>query len=173
MKTVCFTGHRPEKLNFSEGDDRFKTFRNLLFKVVNRLCELGYTQFISGMARGFDMWAAEAVCRLKTIEKSVSLVCAVPFPDQAKSWKPEEKARWEAILNESDETANICDRYTRDCFHRRNRYMVDNSEVVVCLYDGTKGGTAYTVDYALKKGKIVIQINPQTFEVSFLSKETI
>ena len=173
MKTVCFTGHRPEKLNFEDGDEKYMQFKAVLLKVLNRLHELGYTRFISGMARGFDMWAAETVCSMREKEENISLVCAVPFPDQAKSWKPEEKARWQSILNAADETVMVCDKYTRDCFHRRNRYMVDNSNAVVCLYDGTKGGTAYTVDYALKKGKVVIQINPQTLEVTLLSKEPI
>lgn len=38
--------------------------------------------------------------------------------------------------------------------------MVDKADVVVCAYDGQQGGTAYTVNYALKQNKIVIQINP-------------
>ena len=55
---------------------------------------------------------------------------------------------------------------------RSNRYMVDKADVVVCAYDGQKGGTAYTVDYALKHNKIVIQINPSTCQVSIISKRT-
>ena len=43
--------------------------------------------------------------------------------------------------------------------------MVDKADVVVCAFNGKSGGTAYTVDYALKQNKIVIQINPETSEV--------
>lgn len=39
--------------------------------------------------------------------------------------------------------------------------MVDNADVVVCAFNGKSGGTAYTVDYALKQNKIVIQIDPK------------
>ena len=49
--------------------------------------------------------------------------------------------------------------------------MVDNADVVVCAFNGKSGGTAYTVDYALKQNKIVIQIDPETSEISMLSKK--
>ena len=50
--------------------------------------------------------------------------------------------------------------------------LVDKADVVVCAYDGQSEGTAYTVNYAMKKGKIVIQINPSTAEVTIISKHT-
>lgn len=49
--------------------------------------------------------------------------------------------------------------------------MVDKADVVVCCYDGQKGGTDYTVNYALKADKIVIQINPQTAVVTIISRK--
>ncbi len=170
MKTVCFTGYRPEKLDFTENDEKYRALVGNLKIVVRRLFTLGYTNYISGMARGFDMWAAEAVCTLKKENDSVKLSCAIPFPSQAKSWTDEEKTRYNDILDFSDEKIVISPTYTRDSFHKRNRYMVDNSDVVVCLYDGTSGGTAYTVNYALKKGKVVIQIHAKTLAVTVISE---
>ena len=38
--------------------------------------------------------------------------------------------------------------------------MVDKADVVVAAFDGKPGGTAYTVDYAIKHDRIVIGINP-------------
>ena len=49
--------------------------------------------------------------------------------------------------------------------------MVDKADVVVCAYDGQSGGTAYTVDYAIKHDKIVIQINPSTLKVDIISNK--
>ena len=43
--------------------------------------------------------------------------------------------------------------------------MVDNSDVLIAIFNGDpKGGTAYTVNYARKKGKEIVIINPDTFE---------
>ena len=50
--------------------------------------------------------------------------------------------------------------------------LVDKADVVVCTYDGQSEGTAYTANYAMKKGKIVIQIKPSTEEVTIISKHT-
>lgn len=39
----------------------------------------------------------------------------------------------------------------------RNRDIVDSADILVALYDGrNSGGTKYTIDYAIKKGKQVI-----------------
>ena len=39
---------------------------------------------------------------------------------------------------------------------KRNRYMVDKSELVIAVFNGTKsGGTWYTINYARRSGKQV------------------
>ena len=76
------------------------------------------------------------------------------------------------ILTAADKAVITSEQYNRGCFFTRNRYMVDNADVVVCAFNGKSGGTAYTVDYALKQNKIVIQIDPETSEVSMLSKRS-
>ena len=37
--------------------------------------------------------------------------------------------------------------------------MVDNSDFVVCWYDGKSGGTKNTLKYAAKKHRFIININ--------------
>ena len=41
--------------------------------------------------------------------------------------------------------------------------MVDNSDIIIAVWDGTKGGTYNCVQYAKKKNKEIIQINPKEF----------
>ncbi len=169
LKTVAFTGYRREKLNFSENSEEYFRFRRLQLRVIERLIEKGYTTFVSGVATGFDTWVAEDVCRLKK-EKSISLVCAVPFPKQDANWCFEDKQRRKLILEQADKVEVITPFYTKDSFFARNRYMVDNASAVVCCYDGKGGGTAYTVNYALGKNKTIIQLNPTTFKVSIINQ---
>ena len=47
--------------------------------------------------------------------------------------------------------------------------MVDGADAIVCCYDGQTGGTAYTIDYAKKQGKVIIQINPSDMVVTIVS----
>lgn len=172
MLTVAFTGYRPDKMPFeeNENDSAYLAFRASLSAVILRLLERGATHFISGLAMGFDTWAAEEVLREKAKNPSVTLECAIPFPRQADSWQRDYQKRRERILKAADETATLRMEYTKDCFFVRNRYMVDKADVVVCAYDGQSGGTAYTVNYALEKKKIVIRIDPKTARVSLVGE---
>lgn len=169
---IAFTGYRPEKMPFQENkrDKRYLPFRAVLIQVVSRLIELGGTYFISGVARGFDTWVAEDIIKLRKKNKNIRLECAIPFPGQSDSWEKADKKRRYKILTEADKSVIVSESYSRVCFFIRNRYMVDEADVVVCAFNGKSGGTAYTVDYAIKQNKIVIQIDPETNVVSMLGR---
>ena len=60
LHRCSFTGHRPQKLRQSENE-----VKAALEKEILRAITEGFTVFISGMARGVDIWAAEIVLRLR------------------------------------------------------------------------------------------------------------
>ena len=60
-------------------------------------------------------------------------------------------------MEEADITTHIGHQYTRSCMFRRNRYMVDNANLLLAAYDGQPGGTAMTVEYAENTG-VPVQI---------------
>lgn len=173
MNIVAFTGYRPEKLPFNENekDIMYIQFREKLLQVIHRLVERGFTDFISGVAKGFDTWAAEDILALKKENRDIKLECVIPFPKQAEHWNLFDKLRRKKILNQSDCNTTVCEHYQKDCFFIRNMYMVDKADVIVCCYDGQSGGTAQTVHYAKKKDKIIIQINPNNASVSIISRK--
>ena len=41
---------------------------------------------------------------------------------------------------------------------KRNRHLVDNSSACVCYLTESKGGTAYTVDYARRSGIKIVNL---------------
>ena len=46
--------------------------------------------------------------------------------------------------------------YTNDCMLKRNRYMVEQSDLIIAVFNGIeKGGTWYTINYAKKSNKII------------------
>ena len=70
MKTCAFTGHRPKGLGYPESDGRCDALKRLLRLLVRRLIqEQSVTHFISGMAQGVDLYAAEIVLELKEAEQ--------------------------------------------------------------------------------------------------------
>lgn len=68
QKTCCFTGHRPKTLPFLEQEQhpKYKELERLWNRELQTLIEEeGVRHFISGMAIGFDLFAAEKILNLK------------------------------------------------------------------------------------------------------------
>ena len=149
----CFTGHRPEKLGVSEA--RAKA---LLKSAIQQAIYDGYVTFISGMARGIDLWAAEIVIEERKTNSNIKLICASPYEGFEKKWKMTEQKRYTDIITSADYVKYVCKCYSPSCFQTRNVYMVDRSNRVIAAFNGEKGGTKNTIDYALKKDVEVINI---------------
>ncbi len=153
LKSCCFTGHRPEKLSISE-----REVKALLKEAIKRTIEDGFITFISGMARGIDMWAAELVLDERRENNEIRLICASPYKGFESKWNVKERERYESIINRADAVEYVCAHYSRQCFQLRNVYMVDRSARVIAAYNGESGGTKNTIDYAKRRGIEIINI---------------
>ncbi len=151
--TCCFTGHRPENMEYSEKD-----IRPLIEKAIDEAIEKGITTFITGMAMGTDIWAAEIVLEKKEKNHNIRLLCALPHPNFDKRRNEVEKIRFKYILKKADEAVLVNNRYFSGCYHVRNKWMVDHSDMVIAVYNGSAGGTRNTVSYAKTNGVEVINI---------------
>lgn len=149
----CFTGHRPEKLEQTESE-----ISALLETAIRTAINDGFVTFISGMARGVDLWAAEIVLRLRAEGHPIHLICAIPFDGFEKSWPTDWQRRYRSILRNADVVRYICSAYSRDCFQRRNEWMVDRSAQVIAVYNGDPGGTRNTIRYAQLQRISVVSI---------------
>ena len=112
----------------------------------------GFVTFISGMARGVDIWAAEIVLQLKDEGFALHLICASPYKGFEARWPPEWQRRYSSVLAAADLVKYICPRYSRSCFQIRNKWMVDLSARVIAVFNGEAGGTKNTIDYAARVG---------------------
>ena len=152
-KNCCFTGHRPDKIKGSEAD-----IRNWLNLEIMAAIKDGYDTFIAGMALGVDMWAAEEVLKIKESQK-VKLVCAVPAKGVEENRTEEEKEAFHKVINMADRVEYLSEKVSRSCFSKRDKWMVDNSSRVIAVFNGTHGGTEYTIRYADKLGRNIIVLN--------------
>ena len=148
-KKCAFSGHRNLRA--------FDFDQALLDRVVLNLIKMGTTQFLCGMAYGFDLAAAETVLMYKK-DYDIKLIACLPCADQADTFSKANKLKYENILSVCDEVITLSPSYHKGCMHERDRYMVDNSDVLVCFLRKNSGGTFYTVNYAKKLGKKVIVI---------------
>ena len=161
QNTCCFTGKRPQ--NFSFGFNEYakgcielkKKIKAEIEKAINK----GYKNFISGMALGVDLWAAEAVLELKEIYPDIELYCAIPYKAQSLTWGQDYRERYMTCVHRAKKYAVISPFYTKDCFFKRNMYMVDRASLVIAVCDNPPtGGTAHTIDYARRNGREIVMI---------------
>lgn len=152
-KTVCFTGHRPEKL--PDGGDASSTavkiIKSMLYDEILNAMNDGYDTFITGMQRGVDLWAGEAVLSFAA-EAKLHLVAALPYRDIGKSYKNADKWAYGRIIYHAERIVIISDAYTPTCMSERNRYMVENSSRIIGVISNDRSGTGQTMRYAKKLG---------------------
>ena len=146
-KICCFTGHRPGKLMITEGQVR----ERLESAVAQAVCD-GFTTYLSGMAKGTDLVAAEIVLRLRESDPRLKLVCAMPFEGFGQHWPDGWTKRMRCVLENADSVHYVSKTYSPAVFQRRNRWLVDHSERVLAVFTGERGGTKNTLDYARRKG---------------------
>lgn len=145
VESICFTGHRPEKLTRSE-----KAIKKDLEREIRQAFADGLNVFITGMARGVDIWAAQIVLRLRDEGYPVKLMCACPYDGFEEGWKREWQEQYKTILATADFVKYVCDGYSRSCFQIRNEWMVSHAARVIAVFNGEKSGTKNTIDYAAK-----------------------
>ena len=62
------------------------------------------------------------------------------------------------MVNLTDKKVYIQENYDKECMFLRNKYMVDNSSLLIAYYHYQRGGTHSTVTYAIKQNKNVLYV---------------
>lgn len=181
-KRVAFTGHRPDKLGNAYDLNHINSI-----KIRERLIQLFFQHrlihFISGGAQGFDQNAFWAIQEYKKIreenEAKFDYVCqilnvlAIPFKEQDCKWKENDRIMYNKMIQKADHVIYVdrykgyqspgeIDRYHVSKMHRRNEFMVDHCDLLIALWDGSSGGTSACIEYARKKEKEILIIDPKT-----------
>ena len=166
MEKICaFTGHRPSGFDFryNENDPHCLAVKERIMQETEKHIRNGFCVFYSGMAEGADIWAAEAVMRLKATYPHIRLIAAVPFIGQRDHLHREYIDRYDKIISSCDGVAVISEKFIKSCYRKRNRFMVDKCDALIAIYDESKyrSGSAQTVRYARSVGKDVTVISWQ------------
>jgi uncharacterized phage-like protein YoqJ len=159
--TLAITGHRPNKL----GDDYNLTspligwLKTAIVEIVKREKA---TLLITGMALGIDTLFARIAYEYK-----IPFVAAVPFPGQENAWPRKSQFEYKFLLSKAAKVEIVSNgEYSAWNMQLRNRWMVDNSDALIAVWDGTPGGTANCYKYAAEKvDKIIFRINPNDYKI--------
>lgn len=175
FKTVCFTGPRPDRLLGFNNINNYEPIIQTVYNLCEKMYLLGYHNFISGAAQGFDMLAFQAIERLKNRRPDIKNIVYIPFKAHGSLW-PEHgifsKDELAKMLKKADlvkciSSADIgkIDKETAAVLlNARNEAMVNDSDKIIALYpDGTwlnteHSGTANCMRYAKMQMKDIYQI---------------
>lgn len=151
-QTCCFTGHRV----FRPGElprVRAALERHILFLHDGH----GVRYFGAGGALGFDTLAAETVLDLRAGPcPDLRLILVLPCPDQADHWTREDREKYAGLKLRADKVVVLAPAYRSGVMHARNRHLVDHAAWCICYQYKNEGGTAYTVNYARRRGLTVL-----------------
>ena len=140
MKSAVFIGH----------DDIFGLDHEKLEEAIEECIQKGVTQFYSGGQGGFDRAAARAVFQRKRENEKIKNVLVIPYLH----FKVFDASLFDEIL--FPEELETC--HYKAAILKRNRYMVDQSDVAVCFVRYSWGKSAKTHAYALKKRMHIISL---------------
>ncbi len=178
-KTLCFTGHRPNKLfGYTDRTPYNHLLRDIQTELI-RLHDEGYRNVITGGAQGIDQLAFWAVSGLKQKGCDFTNIVYVPMRGQERFWASSglfSQTEYQLMLKRADKVVylqgeldsnapkSLASKYLTD----RNHHMVNDSDLVFGVYLGAmdtfqneRGGTAECLRYAKKAGKEILLLNPQ------------
>lgn len=152
--TVAFIGHRYL-------DDIFRVEAKLEAYIKELLQSHEYVEFLVGRDGEFDQAVASTVRRMKRAvgECNSSLVWVLPYPTA------EHENNMDSFHDYYDEV-EICEESSKSHFKSaiqiRNRSIMDRADLVICFVNHKSGGAFATLQYAMKKGKTIINLAEDT-----------
>lgn len=149
-KTISFSGHR----NIQLTDNLYKQ----LYDIIEEYVINGFDTFLLGMAKGFDLICGLCVLKLQEKYTDIKIFPVVPCDNQTEGFTYTEIIAYKKILNAAHDIIQTGKSRTSHSMHVRNRFLIDNSSVLICFLNYKKSGTYYTCNYGSKKGLKIINI---------------
>lgn len=170
-RTVCISGHREKSIAPYHGDPvllniTVSAVKLMLARYIDMAAERGFDTFISGLATGTDLWAAEYIIRKKRSNSEIRLIGAMPYLRHAEMFSSADRVTLAEIERNADYLVTvdpdpdiIYNRADKNgsakLYRNRNYYMVDRSSAVIAFFNSGSSfsGTSQTVSYAYRTGR--------------------
>jgi uncharacterized phage-like protein YoqJ len=148
-EVIAFTGHRPDKLG--AWNSAHPVVGKVKAAIRGCLVELAPSMVIVGMALGVDQWAARESASL-----GFPFTAALPCDDMDTAWPERSRVEFRALLALATVVHVVSPGpYKPWKMQRRNEWMVDNSNLLVSVHDGSSGGTYNCIRYAESVSRVI------------------
>ena len=138
---VAITGHKPERIKGKETEIR----RWLNQQIGELAANNGTLDCYSGMSKGVDQ-----IFGFAALAGDHRLHCVYAY-------RGNENAVNKHLEKQSKSIIYVSNEYYDRVYQLRDKYMVDNCDVLLAVWDGIEqGGTWQTIKYAREQGKEII-----------------
>lgn len=157
VKTCAGFGH----------SDVYEDISLYLHNAVQTAIELGCEEFLCGGMGAFDRKFAGAVRRakIKNPEKNIKLTLVIPYFTKELQ---DNRDFYSCLFDEIVFPEELEGVYPKSAIVKRNRWMVDKSEMIISYIKYEFGGAYNTIRYAQKKNKYIV--NTKSNKLSFIDK---
>ena len=107
--------------------------------------------------------------RAQTGYEDIKIIVVIPFIGYDSKWPDQSRHRLKKLIQNANDSIVISHSADVSSYKKRNYYMVDHAEYIIGVFDNQKklrSGTAQTVNYALRNGKAITLIHPDTMEIT-------
>jgi uncharacterized phage-like protein YoqJ len=156
-KIIGVTGHRASKLGGHQ-------VPNPIYHAVRRQIDEAFIELLpdlvlTGMALGVDQWVAE-IC----VQFDIPFAAIIPFEGQESVWPSHAQARYHWLLSKAAWKYVVSPgEYHVSKLQTRNEWIVSHCNLLLAVYNGTKGGTANCIAHALRVRCPIRYITPPTY----------
>ncbi len=153
-KSCCFI--QGELANFIEEKEIKERIFEKIKEQINPLIEKdNICEFYSGMEEGADLFYADYIVEKKK-NYPVKLFCVIPFEEQAVNYCEIQRDLYFYIAENCDKEIMINRQRTVGCKEKRDKFMIEKSDVIILLHDMTKPIQNINLQKIDKEKQIVI-----------------
>lgn len=127
-KGCCITGHKdlPESTR--------DAVKQKLRQEIESCIADGYLNFITGFLPGPEQWAAEVICELMPEHPGLTLEAVIPYKNYLVRLCRDRHTL--ELLQQCSVIRTLSRKFYRECIMNKNRFMVNNSDCMIAVYDG-------------------------------------
>lgn len=154
---VAGTGHRPDKIGGYEWEAPKRVW--IRQQIKQALIDLHADAVVSGFALGFDQDLA-----FVSFTMGIPYTAALAVLNQDAMWPPHARKWFDYLLERANNVKIVSlGEYAAYKMQVRNKWMVDNSDILLACWDGSDGGTGNCIKYAQDQNAFIHYINPNDF----------
>ena len=154
---IGVVGHKPEKLG---GYKPHPMHGRIIHDLTSKIKELKPDYVVTGMDQGVGQWAAQVCQTLK-----IPFVAAIPHMGFEDRWPEFARVKYRNLLQQAFSTFVISPTpYQPGVYSARNKWVVDSSQAIVAVFDGSEGNTSNCVAQAEVRGLPIHRIFPGQYQ---------